>query len=348
MRKLSLCIATAVAFAGVANAQQLFNIFPGVSTFSWRGDIPTTGTGELHQGFLKGQVRGLGDNGTGCAVSGVRYAVQDQNGATGASFNIVFRSGTDATGPGSTTIDIMAAYGPVPFPPAAAGPVAYLFYVAFVTPLTTPCDDFYSTGIEFPAGTPTDFISVHAADSAANGQHPAAADMTFEITYDGFGYATTNPSVATALRMGIFVGQSSFRVGNVLTTAPFTRFGTGGFFPNNTLTGSSSQGLGFHCAHDVGSLGVAFVFMSFDFGASSLVVPGLNNRAYLDLPSLFPIAVGIGAANGTEISLAAPGLDLLPPAPAGDLRLCFQAVVLRSLPVATDLDFTNAVITTFK
>ncbi|MCC6784286.1 MAG: hypothetical protein IT457_15700 [Planctomycetes bacterium] len=340
MSKLPLSIAAAVAIAAGASAQQFFEIYPGTTNATSRGGLGLN-SGEILNGFHKAQNAGIGNDGTSSTVSGARYVLQDQIGNTVDTYGITFRTGTDATGPGTTAVDLLASFGPFNMPASTAtGPVAWIITLTFA-PLTVPSTDFFSVGVALPVATSgTDYVSCHAAYNTSHNQHASAVDMAWQIV--GAATSATHPATKRSFRIAIRTPQNAFQAANVDALGTFNHFGWGGYFPNTALVGAASQGLAFRAFHNLGVNGSAAVLASIGgFAASPLTIPGIGNTVYLDLATLLPVTMAFGLSDGTVLPSLAAGLDVLP---AGAGTLTFQAVVL-DIPNAT-IDMTNAVTTT--
>lgn len=338
MRNLSLSLAVAAAIAGVAQSQQVLEIHPGILSLASRGNIATTSSGFLFQGFLAAQNHGIGDNGVTSEISGHRSVVQDQIANTLGQFNVQFRTGTDAAGPGLLPTDVIAYFGPVNLPASTLpGAIAWQMTVTFA-PITVPSTGFWSAGVELLAGTATDALYLQGATELSNGQHAAAPHMTWQ---DIGGVVSLNAS-KRSWRIGVRTAQNVFQIGNVDAIAPLNHFGNGGYFPNTALTGTgpTSQGLAFRCAHNAGATAAAAVLMSVDFAVTPTTVFGFNNTLYLDLATIAPFTIASGPADGSTLPFLAAGLDALPS--AGGLRLAFQAIVING----GTFDFTNAAVVT--
>jgi hypothetical protein len=336
MRTLHLPILAAAALAAAASAQVPFEIYPGVTSFTSRGNVGA-GAGELHQGLHSTVIRGLGDNNGVCEVRGVFALLQDQDRLTQGTWRHVIRSGTEATGPGTTAADVIASTGPLLFPASTlTGAVAYGFTTNFATPVQVPCESFWSIGIEVvPEAWSTDGVSMHAANNTANLQHANAEDMGWQII--GTAATATNASAKRSWRVAPLV-TTALQAANVVATAPTDRFGIGGFFPDTALTGAASQGLSVKVGHPGGAAAQAAVFLSLGFGPQTPVA-GFGNSVYMNLGTLAPFAVVQGPADGSVIPFITAGLDRLPAGSGATVVL--QAVVVDTANAAVDL--TNAV-----
>lgn len=341
MRSLSLTIAAAAAVATGASAQQIYEIDPGITSFTSRGSV-STGSGELFQGFHSGQNRGLGDDGVGASVIGMRVVVQDQIGATAGSFSAVIRGGTDATGPLTGAGGVLFGSAPIGLPASAApGPVAWLMTITFAA-VAVPQVGFFAAGAQLAADPlwPTDGVSFHASSNVANAQHAASVDMAWQII--GAAPTASHPTSKRSWRLGLRLPQNAFQVGNVTTAAPLNRFGNGGYFPDTALLGAASQGLAFRCYHNLGAAGTAAVLMSVGPPGAPFTVLGIGNTVYLDLATLASTTLAAGPSDGTVLPFLAAGIDAVPS--SAGLPITFQGVVIDF--IGGTLDMTNAVVTT--
>lgn len=338
MRTLPLTLAAAISLAGVSSAQAVFEIYPGVTSFTSRGNIGT-GSGEIHQGFHASINRGLGDNAGVCEVNGVRVLLQDQDRLTQGQWRNVFRSGSDAAGPGTTSADVIATTGLLSFPPASTGTGgwAFLFTVNFSTPVQVPCSDFWSLGVElFPEAWSSDGVSCHASTNAANLQHPNAEDIAWQIV--GTATSATHPSSMRSWRIAPIVGMAMQAACNQ-TTAPNDRFGIGGYFPDTSQVGATSQGISLKVTHPSGAAATGYVLLSIGYDANPFTVFGINNTVYLEQSLIAPFVVASGPADGSVIPFIVGGMDLL--APGGGINVALQSIVV-DVNLGT-ADMTNAV-----
>ena len=339
MRHLSRSITTVFAIllfvAANLAAQQPFEIWPGTTSFTSRGGVATTGTGEIHQGFHAAQNAGLGDNGTACVVSGMRVLAQDQVGTTLGTSNIRLRQGADATGPGPLVTDSLGSFGPVNLPASTnTGAVAWIMTLTF-TPVTVPTSTFFSAGVELLANTATDFVSVHTSYAGPNGQHANSVDMAWQIIAGVVSHPVSKPS----WRIGLILPQNALQAANVDNVGTLAHFGNGGYFPNTALTGGLSQGLSFRCFHNLGVAGSCVVLTSLAPPAAPTAIPGINNRLYLNLPTLMAVQMTAGPSDGSILPSLTNGIGALPS--LGGFVLTYQAAVVD--PVAGSIDLTNAV-----
>ncbi|MBI5852777.1 MAG: hypothetical protein HZB39_17335 [Planctomycetes bacterium] len=340
MRHLSQSIATTFTFllfvAANLAAQQPFEIWPGTTSFTSRGSVPATGTGEIHQGFHAAQNAGLGDNGTNCVVSGMRVVIQDQVGTTLGSCNFRLRRGADATGPGTLVTDSLGYFGPINLPTSTnTGPIAWMLTLTFTTPLTVPTSTFFSAGVELLANTATDFVSVHTSYAGPNGQHANSVDMAWQIIAGVVSHPVSKP----CWRIALILPQNALQAANVDNVTPFSHFGNGGYFPNTALTGGLSQGLSFRCFHNLLTGGSCVVLTSLAPPAAPTSIPGINNRLYLNLPTLMSVQMTAGPTDGSVLPSLANGIGALPS--LGGFVLTYQAAVVD--PLAGSIDLTNAV-----
>lgn len=338
MRKLPVSIAAAAALVSAsASAQAIFEYWPGQTSFTSRGNVSVTTVGEIHTGIHSTINRGLGDTAGVCQINGVRSVIQDQVAATQGSWRYFFRSGSEATGPGVTNTDVIASTGTLLFPSSTStGGVAYLFTTTFTTPVQVPCDQFWSIGVELPAGVSGDYVSVHTSYNTLNLQHPNAEDITWQILSGAT--AATHPGNMRTFRIAPIV-TTALQAANVdANQSPPERFSVGGHFPDTTQVGAASQGLVFKVNHPAGAAATASVLMSFGYNATPVQIAGFGNSLYLDLASIFPVTIAAGPADGSVLTFTPPGLDILPS--AGGLLLGTQAVVID--PVGGVLDLTNA------
>ncbi|MBI5852779.1 MAG: hypothetical protein HZB39_17345 [Planctomycetes bacterium] len=94
----------------------------------WRGELGVgVGGGEFLQGLHSDQNRGLGDDGRGASITGVRVVVRDQSGSTLGTYGLAVRSGTDAAGPTTGAGGVIASFGPIALPASTLlTPIAWL------------------------------------------------------------------------------------------------------------------------------------------------------------------------------------------------------------------------------
>ena len=339
MAKLSFALAAAVCTAAGLSAQQPFEIWPGATSLTSRGGIATTASGELHQGFHAAQNAGLGDNGTSCTVGGMRVVAQDEVGVTTGTFNIRLRQGSDAAGPGTLATDSLGYFGPVNLPASAnPGAVAWIMTLTFA-PVTVPTGGFFSAGVELLTEiSGTDFVSVHVTNAGPNGQHASSVDMAWQIIAG----AVSHPASKPCWRIGLILPQNALQAANVDNVGTLAHFGNGGYFPNTRLTGVLSQGLAFRVFHNLGAGGAAVVLTSLGGVAAPTSVFGINNRVYLNLPTLMAVQMTAGPSDGSTLPSLGNGIGALPS--LGGFALTFQAAVVN--PAAGTIDMTNAVVTT--
>lgn len=342
LRATSLsCLIAASVLTAPSQAQQVFEIYPGVTSFASRGSLGGA-LGEVQQGFHSAANRGLGDNGSFCAVRGVRAVVQDQNDATVEPFRYVLRSGSDASGPTPTAAGLIATLGPYTLPAGGGAVTSFQVTTSFGTPITVPCSAFFSVGVELPANAnwSNDGLSIHSSVNTVQMQHASAVDSAWQI----LGGTASHPSSKRSWRIGLLLPQNAFQAGNVVAGSPAARFGIGGYFPDTSLTGSgpSSQGLAFRCFDNDGANAIAVVMMAIDFGNDPVALFGVANRAHFNLATVAPFSLVTGPADGTTLPYAPAGGNTLPS--AAGLRVCFQAVVAH--PLTGVLAFSNAVVTT--
>lgn len=339
MNRSSLCLLALATLAPLAVAQDHYlEVWPGTTNFTTRLGIAGPSTGEVFQSFPLERNRGIGDVSGVCSIDSIRCTVQDQRGDTAESFRFLLRRGTDAAGPGVTAADYFGGgpFGPISTPPTTSTlATVWDLSLTLGTPVAIDCEGFLAVGVELPTAPvwTMDGLSVHVSTAATNLVHPSAPNTAWAI----------DPAAVAARRD---VNGHSMRIAPGFHDAPIlqagtvgggTRFGSGGYAPDTTLSGAASLGLALRCFHSAGAA-VEWVGLANIAGFGSPTPTSfLENSIYLSLavaPIAFPT---LTAADGTPFVLFPAGVDALPS--AGGLTIALQGIVINT----TSLELTNAI-----
>ena len=244
MRIITTLLAAATLCPAVL-AQQEFELWPGVTSFFYRGALGSS-AGDLMQGVHAEYHRGIGDNGTDCRILGLRGYLQDQNASTRETFTWIIRSGTDAAGPAGGTAGLIASAGPLRTP-QSSGVKAWLVTTIFATPAKLPdCRSFFAFGVTLPAAPNwTNFLDGLSTWAArGDGQsvqkaHSRAEDHAWQLPPNGT--TASHPWWKCTIRFKLLLGNGVLQVGQGNDV-----YGMGGMFPSagNPLTVRARFGSG--------------------------------------------------------------------------------------------------------
>lgn len=323
MRSGFLLAVGLIASTVVAQSRS-FEIYPGRTNASSRGGLGTA-SGETLMGLHASHWRGLGDSGTQCEATQLGLVDQDQNSMTQESFHLVIRSGSDSNGPGTSSADRLARYGPFKMPSTPAGSTnAWIQTITLGSPAVIPCDAHFAWGVELTSSPnwASDGMSCHTSFNrmGSNGQfcHPNAETHGY---YFSTGSAKATGEVRTwrhrlglsSLRNVLQLGASGASLGGGASQ----RYGMGGMFPatGETLSGRVTQCMAGDTVWSY--LGVAYL------GGGLSLAPG--TRLWLN-PSPLMVPVGAStASSGSETHSYGPTPSLS--STIGPLP--FQAAVIR-------------------
>lgn len=241
--RLITTLLTATVLGPAALAQQEIELWPGVTSFSYRGAL-NGAAGDLMQGIHAEYHRGIGDNGTGCRILGLRGHLQDQNAGTQESFSWIFRRGTDAAGPIGGRAGLIASTGLLRLP-IGTGTQAWLVTSTFTTPLDMPdCKSFYAFGVSLLAATNwnRDGLGVWASrgdGSSVQKAHSRAEAHAWQVAANATN--ATHPGGKSTLRFRLLVDNGALQIGQGGDV-----YGMGGMFPSpgNPLTIRTRYGAG--------------------------------------------------------------------------------------------------------
>jgi len=352
--RLLQALVIGIGLAGAATAQNnqnLFEIYPGATTYTLR---QTAGSNE--ESFLEvpgGAYTGVGDDGTICKGGAVRVVSQDQNGCTLEQYYLVARNPNPANtppGPAGGAAGIRWQTGFLPFPTntTCAG-AAFIITVTFGgLPPTVPCEGNWFLGIGFtpPNGPvfPADGQSVHGADYVAGtaGDNPRASAPP--IHWGGVGGLPGGPATflsdVLAERIGLrtaghILNMGALNPANTRQAAGTVNFGAGGIYPD--VSGAPrSDGLNVRVTAAQYPAGASIVFLSSGPGIPGGVpVGGITGRFWLNPGVLFPLGVMTLSATGVGTLVAAPPASLSPSLVGAvlsvqgiDLNATFTAITL--------------------
>ncbi|MFQ5503220.1 MAG: hypothetical protein ACE5F1_00305 [Planctomycetota bacterium] len=240
MRFHLLLISSIAALSSLSVAQNQIEIYPGVTSFTSRGNI-SRGSGETLQGLHDSHWRGIGDNGKACAINSLYVVTQDQNASTRETFHWVIRKGTDAAGPTTGKAGEVAVIGPLQTPPSTSTtPAAWGLTANLTTPATLPsCVGHYAFGLRLgpsPKWT-SDGQSTHASRQSAAASHANQGDHAWQII--GAATTATHPSLKRSWRYRVNAlpdASPTCQVGNILSATGTPKNGMGGMYPNTAAT----------------------------------------------------------------------------------------------------------------
>lgn len=221
---------------GVAQYNE-YELYPGQTDFTSRGNSVWDKAGETLQGIHASHHRGLGDTGKGCEIHGFAGNLQDQNLTTQEMFHWTVRRGTDQTGPATGANDVVARIGPMITPYGGSSPAAFSVATNLSVPIKLDCTSFFAYGLKLgPAPAwPNDGMSTHISvmsppNNPTQQSHPRAEDHAWELALG----ATTSvhPSSKRTWRYRLRVKAPLLQNCNGGTVC-----GMGGLFPlpNNAL-----------------------------------------------------------------------------------------------------------------
>ncbi|MEE2887069.1 MAG: hypothetical protein VX951_06520 [Planctomycetota bacterium] len=322
--RAGLLLTVGLIASTVVAQSRSFEIHPGSTNASSRGGLGTV-SGETLMGLHSSHWRGLGDTGIQCEVTQLGLVDQDQNSSTQESFHLVIRSGSDANGPGTGAVDLIARYGPFSMPSTPVGSInAWIQTVTLSTPAVIPCEAHFAWGVEL-TNSPnwaSDGMSCHTSfnRTGSNGQfcHPNAETHGYYFTT---GSAQATGEVRTwRHRLGLSSARNILQLGASgvsLGGGTRQRYGLGGMFPatGETLTGRVTQCIAGDTVWSY--LGATYI------GGGLSVSPA--TRLWLN-PSPFMVLVGSSTATGgSETHFYGP----MPSVSSAIGPLPFQAAVIR-------------------
>lgn len=323
--------------------QNLFEIYPeaaGVSTtFATRNGLPAANDGEVLQEVPGRSFVGIGENGAGCTVSGLRFLLQDQDGSSPELYRPVLRAAAATNGPPGAELVTLA---PVQTPVAAAGPVAWEITVTFATPVSVPCTGglFMGASLATNAAWPADGLALHGASYAWPGApFPNVGDQPRATApvlgwYGIAGGAFSRAANGRVVRVGLLTEAAVFHVGNFRPGSTRTpdgiSWGAGGTYP---LPTDGNRG---RVLDRINAGGFAFCFTCY-LGTTRIPIPGISGALYLTPPIVMLSNPAPLDGNGRGEGIIAPpgGLAGL----VGTGGLAFQCVTLD--PGFTRIRFTN-------
>jgi len=149
-----------------------------------RGDLAEE-PGELLTAFTESHWRGLGDNGSSCAIQAIDTVLQDMDSSTQETYSLVVRSGDDAKGPEWEPIGLIAKLGPFTLPAnPAGGPKAFKVSVTPAVSITIPCESYFAVGVDLPPGplwaSGQDGLGVQASWGTSD-EHVNSLPMSWQI-----------------------------------------------------------------------------------------------------------------------------------------------------------------------
>lgn len=230
--------------AALSPAQQSFELWPGRTTFTSRGNIGR-GSGETLQGIHATHHRGIGDNGVACLLPNLFGMFQDQNASTRESFHWAVRSGSDKNGPGADSGSLLARIGPLRTPNSTStNAVAWKLTTSIATPVRLKdCRSHFSIGVQIPNSPrwAADGFSTHTSFGSPTYSHQGAHSRAEDHAWQILSTATvaTQPSDKRTWRYGVLVDNGVLQLGN-----GGSKYGMGGMFPaaNAPVTARASYG----------------------------------------------------------------------------------------------------------
>lgn len=314
----------ALACSAALPAQNEFELWPGVTSFFYRGALDRN-SGDLMQGAHAEFHRGIGDNGTDCRVVGLRGYLQDQNAATRETFSWVIRRGSDRAGPTAGTAGIIAKVGPVQLP-AATGVRSWLLSTTFASPVKLDSRAFFAFGVTLPpaprwAGF-ADGLSTWAARGDAKSvqkAHSRAEDHAWQLTTNGA--TATHPWWKCTIRFKLLLASPVLQVGQGGNV-----YGMGGMFPagGEPLTVRTRYGSG---------QGLSMLFLGTNRTTGAALFPN-TGRVYLG-GLILPLGSAILNASGEAVHTLQQKLP-------GNLANTGTAYVQAAGLLASSIQVTNA------
>ncbi len=327
--RLALSVLSIFSIGGSALAQEVIEIWPGVTNFTSRGNIGV-GDGETLQGFHASYWVGIGNTGPTCALQGLSALSQDQDVATPELFDWVIRDGDDSFGPylnNPNKPEFLRVVGMSTPPSTGTGPGAFRISTSLLTPASVPCDAFYAVGLGLPVAPlwPQDGQSTHVSygfqgGPATNAQISGAHQEEHGWQVIGTGAAATasHPSSGRSWRYQLLVDTPVMQLGNEDAAATALKLGMGGMFPDTPL-GTQQWGAGFSYAAGAGDTGTMLLALA--QGPGLPVLPG--TMLWLDFNFIL-----VGGSVTLDVNGQGDAVTLNPIPPTVTGKIFVQGVVL--------------------
>lgn len=324
---------TGCSFCPVAS----FEIYPGVTSFTSRGNIAGAASGEVHQGFHGSHWGCIGDSGSASSIIGVTYLTQDQNALTPELYDLVVRSGTDSAGPTPGAPGELSTIVGLTTPSGAATGAAWFITADFATPCAIPEKGFFSAGLGLGINPlwPADGQSVHASSTQLTQQSgPHQGDHAWQILT---GPVVSHPSGGRSWRIAPRVLTPILQNGVFATGGTAYSRGMGGMFPPMTTHGWSTH----ITAGSKYAGGFAATFLSTGQLASTVQLGGFGGSLCIDPATLVPLPLlPLDGSGNLSVGIMDPVGG-----PFGLATVYLQAVVVST---NFDLHFTNMNGSTFQ
>ncbi len=302
-----------------ALGQNYLDLYPGATTASSRGSLGTDAGASL-TGFLSSHWQGVGDNGSKCSTVGFQVYLQDQNAATQESYHVVFRGGSNITGPGTNPTSVLSRLGPLTTPKNNGGGIrAWALTTTFSSAPSLPCQGFFAAGTEMPPAPNwvADGLSTHTSYSNLADQSPAADDTAWEIRSSAI--VATHPAHKRSWRHRVLVNNA------VLQMGANGKYGNGGMYPKvgSLLTATVRGGT-------ANANALCLLFADALAGSPIPLFPA-TTRVYLF--GVFPTRVSTATLDS-----AGNGTHLVGPVPSSGPRYVYP---FQALMVGTNVNLTN-------
>jgi hypothetical protein len=332
MRNALATLLTLTVLAPFAPAQQTFELWPGRTTFTSRGNIGV-GSGETLQGVHATHHRGLGDNRAACVLPNFVGMLQDQNAASRETFHWVVRAGSDANGPGADSASLLAQVGPLQTPKSTTNsPFAWSLTTSITKAVQLKdCRSHFSFGIRLGVspGWTRDGLSTHTTFGSSRyphqGTHPRAEDHAWQILSTAT--VATHTSNKRTWRYGLRLDNGVLQLGN-----GGAMYGMGGMFPaaNKPVTARARFGTRM-------SGGTSVLYLSTGRMNGVILLPN-TTRLYLDGTFYVVSSRSISVTGEATHTISSS----LPAACAGSPRHFVQAVAIKGgVFVVTNLHAIN-------